>query len=298
MGEDREVFLAACAQNGQLLSRAPASLLADREVVLAAVSQCGRALLFAPEQLRRDADVALAALAQSERALQYVDASLYESRDFVLGAVRSRATGVLRYALPELCADRELMLEAIAADWSLLELASPELRADAEVVSSAVLSALPRSGDILRCADSTLLQDRAFMLRLVSRDGRLLGYASPELCADFEVASAAVTQCHTALEFVHESLQERFCIAATTDADRATESPVARATESPEAIGEISLASNVDECLMCEPPVPEVSESWKRTSRVSSHIFVGGVCSSGPLCRCITGRTERSRLRF
>ena len=54
----------------------PASARADREIVLAAVAQNGCALMFASEALRGDRDVVLVAVAENGKALDYASPEL------------------------------------------------------------------------------------------------------------------------------------------------------------------------------------------------------------------------------
>jgi uncharacterized protein YdeI (YjbR/CyaY-like superfamily) len=68
---DKQVVLAAVAQDGLALQFAAEALRADKEFMLAAVAQNGRALYFAAEALRADKQVVLAAVTQNGLALQY-----------------------------------------------------------------------------------------------------------------------------------------------------------------------------------------------------------------------------------
>ena len=73
---DREIVLAAVAQDGCALHHAAAELRGDREVVLAAVAQNGNALRSAAAELKGDREFVLAAVAQDGRALGYAAAEL------------------------------------------------------------------------------------------------------------------------------------------------------------------------------------------------------------------------------
>ena len=85
---DREVVLAAVAQNGYALRYASVELRADREVVLAAVAQDGDALQFASVELRADREVVLAAVAQYGDALQFASVELRADRYMVKFAMK------------------------------------------------------------------------------------------------------------------------------------------------------------------------------------------------------------------
>merc|ERR1719390_521929 len=55
----------------------------EKEVVLAAVAQDGYELEYAPESLKKDKEVVLAAVAQSGYALEFADESLWKDKEFV-----------------------------------------------------------------------------------------------------------------------------------------------------------------------------------------------------------------------
>ena len=69
---DRDVVLAAVAQNGLALEFAAPQFQADRAVVLAAVAQNGNAIQFAAAALKADRGVVLAAIAQNGLALRHL----------------------------------------------------------------------------------------------------------------------------------------------------------------------------------------------------------------------------------
>ena len=89
--KDKEVVLAAVAQNPRSLQFASPALRADREVVLAAVSSSPllvdlAALWFASPPLRADREVVLAAVSQNGDALQYAAEELKMDQEMVLAA--------------------------------------------------------------------------------------------------------------------------------------------------------------------------------------------------------------------
>jgi hypothetical protein len=74
---DRDIVLAAVAQDGNNLKYAAAELKRDREVVLAAVTRNGRALGSAAAELRGDREIVLTAVVQDRMALRCVPAELH-----------------------------------------------------------------------------------------------------------------------------------------------------------------------------------------------------------------------------
>jgi len=103
----------------------------------------------------------------------------------------------LEYASPELKADKEVVLAAVAQDGFALEYASEELKADKEVV----LAAVAQEWGALEYASAELKADKEVVLAAVAQDGFALEYDSVELKADKEVVLAAVAQDGRALEF-------------------------------------------------------------------------------------------------
>eukprot|EP01051_Picozoa_sp_SAG22_P020497 SAG22_NODE_4161_length_1362_cov_19.376880_3_plen_253_part_01 len=108
---------------GLVLEHAAAELQGDREVVLAAVAQDGGALVYAAEGLRGDREVVLAAVAQDGGALGHAAEGLRGDREVVLAAVAQygQSAGlVLEHAAAELQGDREVVLAAVAQDGGAL----------------------------------------------------------------------------------------------------------------------------------------------------------------------------------
>ena len=92
------------------------------------------------------------------------------------------AKGVLAHLIPAYV-HRGEALAAVKADGMALEYASPELRADREVV----LAAVQQYGLVLTYASKELRADREVVLAAVRQDGRAIYSASPELRADREL---------------------------------------------------------------------------------------------------------------
>ena len=84
---DKDVVLAAVAQDGLALEYASAALQADRDVVLAAVAQSGWGLQYASAALKADRDVVLAAVTQEGYALAYASAAPINDAAFLQPSV-------------------------------------------------------------------------------------------------------------------------------------------------------------------------------------------------------------------
>jgi len=153
-----------------------------------------------------------------------------ERRDLVLTKVKE--FGLLLRAVPEFCADREVVLAALSAvqgDSQTLMYAAPELRSDPEVVSLAiqrhgcalkhaaphlhsnrdlVLQAVQQNGLALAYAEWDLRKDRDLVIAAIMQDGQALQYATWELKQDPDIVTIAVQQCGIALRFAAPELQD------------------------------------------------------------------------------------------
>ena len=97
---------------------------------------------------------------------------------------------------------RDEALEAIKEDGRFLEYASPELRADRNVV----LAAVRQAGLAIAYASPVLQADREVVLAAVRQNGMALRYASKEQRADCEVVLEAGRQNGKALQFASREL--------------------------------------------------------------------------------------------
>jgi hypothetical protein len=92
---DKDVVLAAVAQDGSRLRYAGYEHRADKEVVLAAVTQYGCALIVAADELRADKVVALAAVANNGWALKYAANEHRADKEVVLAAVTQDGSALI-----------------------------------------------------------------------------------------------------------------------------------------------------------------------------------------------------------
>ncbi|CAE7947872.1 unnamed protein product, partial [Symbiodinium sp. KB8] len=128
----------------------------EKEVVLAAVAEEGIALQFASPELQDDPEVVATAVKQDADALEYVSERLRGSREVVAAAVEQNGA-VLRFAAPHLWTDRTLLLAAVQQDGRLLKLGEGTgLSKDKEIVRAAVA----QDGDALEFADEEMRADK------------------------------------------------------------------------------------------------------------------------------------------
>jgi len=217
---DKEVVLAAVAQNGLALLDAHEAFRSDKEVVLAAVAQHAIVLHLASPALQSDREVVVTALAAAgpgfvERLIegpmglpQGLWRDLKEDKDFVLEAVAQNGS-VLKHASETLKADKSVVLAAVAQNGRVLEHASEALKADKAVV----LTAVTQDGGALGAAclfhaKGGLMGNKDFVLEVVAKNGCALEYASRPLRADRDVVLKAVLQHSDAFCFALGALPE------------------------------------------------------------------------------------------
>jgi len=124
-------------------------------------------------------------------------------KEVLLEVIKLDST-LLRYASPELRKDKEVVMAAVSKNGVSLIYASPELIKDKEVVMAAVL----QYGRILSYASEELRKDKEVVMAAVSKDGMSLQYASEELRKDKEVVMAAVSKDGRALQYASPELRK------------------------------------------------------------------------------------------
>jgi len=137
--KDREVVLAAVAQNGYVLQSTSGNLKKDREVVLAAVAQNGYALEFASGNLKKDREVVLAAVAQNGHALHYTSEDLKNDREVVMAAATATENpqfAFIKTLLPELSKDIDTMLWSDAMFEALFALEEDSMNYDVDATTA------------------------------------------------------------------------------------------------------------------------------------------------------------------
>jgi len=167
---------------------APPHVRADKEVVLAAVAQQGTVVRFAAKALRADREVMIAACSSDARALAYAEGDT--GMDLaVLAAAIARDPGALEHACAAAKADRALVLAAIrqSSGGQAFRYASSAVRADREIA----LCAVAKDGKMLKFAADSLRSDRGLVLEAVRQNASAIKYASPALRRDAEVCALA-----------------------------------------------------------------------------------------------------------
>lgn len=100
--------------------------------------------------------------------------------------------------------DHDVVHAAVRRNWKALEYASERLRADREIVLTAVAKG---EGNALSFVPDLLWADSLFVMNVVQVDGKLLKRAAPALAGDRAVVKAAILHDWQALEFASAELK-------------------------------------------------------------------------------------------
>mmetsp|Transcript_67677 Transcript_67677/g.220313 ORF Transcript_67677/g.220313 Transcript_67677/m.220313 type:complete len:733 (+) Transcript_67677:85-2283(+) len=146
-----------------------------------------------------------AAVVEDWRQLEHAPPEVCADRELLLAALAPSQGVALRWAAPELRGDRDLVLAAVAAGGGSLAHASDELRAD----RAFVLEALRLDGAALLGASAPLRADRALVLE-AARLGRgsALGGAEEALRRDADFALEVAAEDPEALLYVADGLRD------------------------------------------------------------------------------------------
>jgi hypothetical protein len=120
-----------------------------------------------------------------------------------IAAVRQDG-GLLQHAVPALCANRQVMRAAVSQNGWALRFAVPKLRADFDLVSLAI----KRDRSAAQYASLEIRDNREIMLPLVHGCGGAIQYLGPGLLGDSEVVSIALRTWCGALRFAAAHLQK------------------------------------------------------------------------------------------
>ncbi len=99
----------------------------DRELCMAAVAQNWQALGYASEEMKKDAKVLLAAV--QKLGLKIANTDMNDERTLTMAAVKQKGQA-LRVVSEEMKGDRELCMAAVTQDWQALQYASEEMKRD------------------------------------------------------------------------------------------------------------------------------------------------------------------------
>nr|CAG4713456.1 unnamed protein product [Naegleria fowleri] len=229
--KQKEITKTAVKQCGLAIQYAPLSMRENKSLALIAVENNGQALQFLSEDLRNDEEICMKAVRNDGDALQFCSSILQNRKDIVMTAVTSTPK-VLRYCPEEFRNDYEVVLQAVKVDGMLLEYASQELQNNSDIVHAAAksngYSLKYVTKEEVKCDREILMDaaasnrftltlipssctfykyDREFMLYVVTRNGLVLEYATPDLQDDFEIALAAVKESVHAFEYVSKRLK-------------------------------------------------------------------------------------------
>lgn len=191
---DREYVMAVVQKTGEALRFASEELQADREVVSKAVAQFGPALEYAAQRWRGDREIAAAALRAPNDGCACVHSGSAH------GCPHAAALGAVS---KELQGDRNFVLEAVSTSGLNMQYASPELRADREIVRKALQSGTKHwTPFILKHASEELRGDREIARDSISKNSRSFYFVSEELQMDPDIVALAWETVETDEDFL------------------------------------------------------------------------------------------------
>jgi hypothetical protein len=191
---DSEVVLAV-QQNGLALRYVPENLRNYKKVVLAAVQQNSGALRFASKKLRSDKEVVLAAVRSYGEALRFASKKLRGDKEVVLAASKEDYGNSLKFASKEcilyILQNKDIYDDFLdCTDSCILELVSPKLKKDREIVVAAIQTFETELGHAL----PKFRNDKKFILTIAEKNKLNLEYVSKKLRDDEEIVLSAIKQ--------------------------------------------------------------------------------------------------------
>ena len=210
---NRAVMLEICRKGSTIGRRSGVvqcsteELRADRAFVFEACKKtCGFAFQFAAEELLVDREFVFEVCNLHQgvpsETLQFAAEELWCDKAFMQKICGEIDGTVLEFASPELRADKEVVLAACTQDGWALEFAAPELCADKDVVRAACTE----FGGALQFAAPELRADKEVVLAACTRHGEALQFASSELQADKEVVEQACAMNYGSLHYAAATL--------------------------------------------------------------------------------------------
>lgn len=223
---DKEIVLKAVNNYSSAIGDASEELRNDKDVVEAALSKTMGAFIFVGDTIKDNKEIALKAVEYSPTLLEYVSDRLKNDKDIVEIAL-SKSMGVFSLTGETIRDNKEIALKAIEYNPMLLENVSERLRNDEEVVMSAIsknMVTLIYIGEKLKTNKEfiskainlneqvfkkivPILDDKKFIMTIVSINGSLLSHASDEFKNDYDVVSCAIKNNHYAIYYASEKFK-------------------------------------------------------------------------------------------
>lgn len=242
--DDEEVVHFAIRKNASALEFASERLHNDYDTVLMAVGRNGHTLRYASDDLKDDTNIVSAAIRSSPHAFQYASEDC-RNHDWLFNYAFREYANVFKYASDRIRGDRDVVVDAINRGYpEAFELTSSELQDDDFIFDLAfqkgaysfrfaserirsnpdiALDALDRnySADerIMDAVPQALLNDADFVLKLVSKSGSNLRFASDELKNNYLIVKAAIENSHfrrPALNYASDNLKQNISLALLT----------------------------------------------------------------------------------
>ena len=181
-------------RNNNFVGKSPSNITNNKRMLMQALEEDWFALMNASNLLKQDKEVVMAAVTQNGRALDFAAQKLQDDPEVIQAAILG---GRLDLATSEQCANRKIVMRAVANDGLALKYASSALKNCKNVV----LVAVEQEGNALEYASGALRNDKDVVLVAVNQDGHALEYASKLLCDDKDVVLVAIAHDGSELEY-------------------------------------------------------------------------------------------------
>ncbi|EFC42104.1 predicted protein [Naegleria gruberi] len=194
---DREIVLEAIKLDPQIILTLPNELKRDREFILQAVTRCGMALRGVSSEFQKDRELVLAAVTQNGNSINFASQEVWNDKEIVLKAAET-CNQELLLKLPSF--DKQIYLQLIKKrGGECLKYFPRKFQIDREILMEA-LKTHPKTA-FLNASGTLKVMDRVFAMRVVKRDGMLLGEMCSKHKSDREIISCAVKQNIKALKY-------------------------------------------------------------------------------------------------
>ncbi|EFC41905.1 predicted protein [Naegleria gruberi] len=206
---DREILLESLKLDPINFDFIPNELKNDREFILQAATRCGMILSFVNDQFRKDREIVLAAVSQNGHAIKKVSKELLDDEDIILKAAETCQLNIpifsnFRKVLGGL-KDKQSCMQFAKKSGECLQYFPSYYQRDREILMEALKTNVDTA---FRNASSYLkVTDRLFAIRVVKRNGNLLGQMCSKHRNDREIVSFAVKQNKNALKYASVQLR-------------------------------------------------------------------------------------------
>jgi hypothetical protein len=200
---NKKFVIAIVRINGIQYNYCSNELKNDEDVVMCAVTIDGNMLQYVPKKFKSNFDIVIRAMIVSNgKCLAYASDELKRDSRFILYYMKQ--TGTYWNETPQkLLSNREFVLSAVQYYGDILRFVTEELRLDKEI-----LSAAPDYSEYILSYFGHYPYDKKLFLAAVSKNYRVLEYASNKLLSDKDILLAALDDLFCDDHKIHEIISK------------------------------------------------------------------------------------------